>query len=280
MLAVPIQCQTFLTPIQHVIIIVQENRTPDNLFQDPTLITNGADIAKAIDPHAVPLGVCWDIGHSNSSWWGDEKAQHTGSFCPGNSYVPANCKGPSFCLNDTHVENTSQDKTIQPYWDIAETYGFANYFFQTNQGPSFPAHQFLFGGTSSTASYPVTGQVQGTSFPAYRLFNADLTSPLSTYDYGCTAPTGFPTADIDPTGTEGNFFEPTDIYPPLLPYGYPCYEHWTLADQLDSAGLHWRYYGYANSSLNTGDLWNTPNAIEHICQGLPGGQCDKATFLL
>src|SRR5215472_1496384 len=31
--------------IQHVVIIFQENRTPDNLFQDPNLINAGADIA-------------------------------------------------------------------------------------------------------------------------------------------------------------------------------------------------------------------------------------------
>ena len=30
--------------IQHVVIIFQENRTPDNLFQDPVLIKKGADI--------------------------------------------------------------------------------------------------------------------------------------------------------------------------------------------------------------------------------------------
>jgi hypothetical protein len=39
--------------------------------------------------------------------------------------------------------------TIQPYVDIALDYGWANYMFQTNEGPSFPAHQFLFGGTSA-----------------------------------------------------------------------------------------------------------------------------------
>jgi phospholipase C len=31
--------------IQHVVVIFQENRTPDNLFQDPVLIAHGADIA-------------------------------------------------------------------------------------------------------------------------------------------------------------------------------------------------------------------------------------------
>ena len=38
---------------------------------------------------------------------------------------------------------------VQPYFDIATSYGFANYMFQSNQGPSFPAHQFLFTGTSA-----------------------------------------------------------------------------------------------------------------------------------
>ena len=35
------------SPIQHVIIIFQENRTPDNLFQSPTLIAEGATIAQS-----------------------------------------------------------------------------------------------------------------------------------------------------------------------------------------------------------------------------------------
>ena len=35
------------TPIQHVVIIFQENRTPDNLFHDPVLIARGADIVSS-----------------------------------------------------------------------------------------------------------------------------------------------------------------------------------------------------------------------------------------
>ncbi|MGB9031718.1 MAG: hypothetical protein WCC27_16475 [Acidobacteriaceae bacterium] len=45
--------QTLKTPIQHVIIVVQENRTPDDLFQDPNLTNNGADISKFTDG-AIP----------------------------------------------------------------------------------------------------------------------------------------------------------------------------------------------------------------------------------
>ncbi|HKB97647.1 MAG TPA: hypothetical protein VKD23_02550, partial [Terriglobales bacterium] len=37
--------------ILHVVVIFQENRTPDNLFQDPVLISRGADIAKSGKDH-------------------------------------------------------------------------------------------------------------------------------------------------------------------------------------------------------------------------------------
>jgi hypothetical protein len=51
--------------IQHVVVIVQENRTPDNLFHDPVLIGRGADIASSgimssgatIRLEPTPLGV-------------------------------------------------------------------------------------------------------------------------------------------------------------------------------------------------------------------------------
>jgi hypothetical protein len=47
----PAYAGSFNTPIQHVIVIVQENRTPDNLFgADTALIHAGA--------HIVPFGNC------------------------------------------------------------------------------------------------------------------------------------------------------------------------------------------------------------------------------
>src|SRR5258708_37906740 len=41
---------------------------------------------------------------------------------------------------------------IDPYLTLAADYGWANKMFQTNQGPSYPAHQFLFGGTSAPSA--------------------------------------------------------------------------------------------------------------------------------
>jgi hypothetical protein len=45
------------------------------------------------------------------------------------------------------VTNTDGSKggLLDPYLTLATRYGWANRMFQTNQGPSYPAHQFLFG---------------------------------------------------------------------------------------------------------------------------------------
>ena len=57
-----------------------------------------------------------------------------GTTCPSNPQF-------KFVDNSTGIVN--------PYLTLATQYGWANYMFQTNQGPSFPAHQFIFGGTSA-----------------------------------------------------------------------------------------------------------------------------------
>jgi hypothetical protein len=52
---------------------------------------------------------------------------------------------------------------------------------------------------------------------------------------------------------------------------YPCFEHPTLTDLLDGAGIPWRYC----SGVPNG-IWTAPNAISHICnnsQSGGGGKC-------
>src|SRR5208282_2095531 len=71
--------------VQHVIIVIQENRTPDNLFnQDSTLVANGAHVQPSYQGNlnqAPPcnsttgttgilmtpasLGTTWDTGHNH-----------------------------------------------------------------------------------------------------------------------------------------------------------------------------------------------------------------------
>ena len=49
-----------------------------------------------------------------------------------------------------YVDNSTRaGRPVQPYLDIVKFYGWANNMFQTNQGDSYTAHQFLFGATSA-----------------------------------------------------------------------------------------------------------------------------------
>ena len=71
--------QTYSTQIKNVIVVIQENRTPDNLFQDPNLINAGADIASSGacgtgQNNHVTLGSrtlqdCADPDHSHQPAW-------------------------------------------------------------------------------------------------------------------------------------------------------------------------------------------------------------------
>jgi len=123
---------------------------------------------------------------------------------------------------------------VAPYLTMAQTYTFADHMFQTNQGPSFPAHQFIISGTSAPS-------VGSTSFVA----NTPVGHNAGT-DTGCTAP---PTQYVDQINTAG-------VLTPI----YPCFEHQTLTDLLNTANISWRYYAPL-----AGSIWTAPNAIEHMC---------------
>jgi phospholipase C len=74
---------------------------------------------------------------------------------------------------------------------MAEQYVFADRMFQTNQGPSFPAHQFIISGTSA----PSAGS---------DLFVAENPAGVSNANAntGCTAPPAEYVNVINPAGAE------------------------------------------------------------------------------
>src|SRR5579863_4331169 len=193
--------------IQHVVVIFQENRTPDNLFQDPVLVSRGADIQNyGIDSKgnkimlvAGPLNTDYDMGHGHLSFldlYDNGKmdgADKNGSTCI--KGAPPTCPPPNPWFQ------YAQPSDVAPYFQMAETYTFADRMFQTNQGPSFPAHQFILSGTSAPTE---TSDLFAAENPAE---GADAV--------GCVAPAGDIVALIDPTGVESSSM-------------YPCFEHATV----------------------------------------------------
>lgn len=138
--------------IQHVLVVVQENRTPDTLFHDPVLIARGADIGSSgvnssghtVSLTAMPLGIDYDLGHAHSDF---VKMYNNGKM-DGADKVNVSCSG-SNCPPPNPQFKYVQASDVGPYFQMAEQYAFADRMFQTNQGPSFPAHQFIISGTSA-----------------------------------------------------------------------------------------------------------------------------------
>jgi len=226
--------------IKHVVIIFQENRTPDNLFHDQTLINNGADIASSgqagnntITLASTPLGIDYDLSHAHAAFLD----MYDGGKMDGANNIPISCaKGATGCPPPNPQYLYVQQSDVQPYFDMAEQYTFGDRMFQTNEGPSFPAHQFIISGTSA----PATGS---TSFIADNATGVQNASQQT----GCLAPPTEYVYTITATGSET-----TTIY--------PCADHLTLLDELDTKGITWRYY-----TPSAGLLWTGPNAIEHLC---------------
>ena len=229
--------------INHVVIIFQENRTPDNLFHDPVLINRGADIAstglnsqnQTITLAPTPLVTQYDLGHSHhaflSSW--------NNGLMNGADQVNVTCQdGTNNCAPPNPQYMYVQASDVQPYFTMAENYTFGDRMFQTNQGPSFPAHQYIISGTSA-----ITEKSN---------FNVSENPTNTNQQAGCIAPPGGFVKIIDTTDSNPLTNETQTIY--------PCFEHPTLTDLLDAKSINWKYYAPI-----VGSIWTAPNAIQHMC---------------
>jgi phospholipase C len=262
-----------LPHFDHIIIVFQENRTPDNLFGSApgsSLACGGNDPFE----HGVDIENC---GHQGSSMVWLAARDLDDSFDPGHAHAnwTAQCDAGSggVCQMDEACQlegNTKcfsyvPESQVDPYFQIAKKYGFANYMFQTNQGPSFPAHQFIFSGTSAPVPYNDKSG-EWTWFAAEN--PAGISKPGQ--NTGCTAPQAEYVQLIDNNDSEGSC-------PGNDPHcGRPCYEHapgptytnGTLADLLMTNNITWKYYTPMVDQQNdifTYGLWVAPISIGHLC---------------
>jgi phospholipase C len=100
--------------------------------------------------------------------------------------------------------------------------------FQTNQGESFPAHQFLVSGTSAPSD-------------SSDLFVSD--DPIHGLSVGCSSPASTLVPTIAPDGKRS--------------FVYPCFDRSSLIDLIVSAGLTWKYY-----AASTQQIWAAPNSLQ------------------
>lgn len=243
---------TSLSPgkyIKHVVIIVQENRSFENVFAG----WPGADApmygrmhtGKRVKLHQMTYSDdCFtvkgtpecDLGHlwkeAITGWNGgkmngfDLEGTGTEGFGPPAGTIP-------YAYLD-HAE-------IAPYRAMAKDYVLADHMFPTEFGTSFTSHQDLIAGTT---------QID----PTHSLVDIPLPAP----PWGCEAPS------ITTTVLVNTQRQLSDNGP------FPCLTQYaTIADTLDAKQVSWKYYAPAinNGAAFGGLVWSAFSAIKKVYDG-------------
>ena len=170
------------TPIKHVIIIMQENRSFDNLFNGfpgADTVTSGMSNGVVVPLQPVPLEQGTDVGHSHRDWYEDYNGGKMDGFAHAGSYPIPN-------LPYAYVP---QSETV-PLWTLAKAYTLGDRMFQSSTGPTFEAHQYMIAGQSAGAAGNPNDSnawgcdsAPGTTVPMIGPNGTTLPGPYPCFDY-------------------------------------------------------------------------------------------------
>jgi len=190
-------------PIKHVVFIIKENHSFDNLFARFPGV-DGATYAM-VGSRKIPLGVTpdhllFDIDHGGSA---ATKAVDNGRMDAFHRL------GGAVQFGHDYADSAYEEKEIPAYWKYAESYALADHFFSTIMGPSFPNHLVTIAGIDGgVVDNPVGSEL----------------SP----SWGCDAPQSSRVRALAPNGA--------------VKYVFPCFDFKTLADEAQAGHVSWRYY--------------------------------------
>ncbi len=231
--------------IRHVVIVIQENRSFDNLFATfPGADgTRHGEMKSGSKEVRVPLkeadlGEPCDFSHGYANYRNDyDGGKMDGFNLEGGG---KRCPGKAAAAPYQYVKPSQ----VRPYWDIARTYVLADRMFQTQGSGSFTAHQDLIAG--------------GTTIdPEQRESIVDFPSRMP---WGCDAPAGTVTSLLVAGSGAGR---------PKYEGGkgpFPCLAYATLRDALDAQAVSWKYYTPSEPG-GTGKLWDAFDAIAAVRNG-------------
>lgn len=215
------------SPIQHVVIVVQENRTFNDLFAtfpggDGT--TYGKVEANpncsppiqagTIPLQKVPLSVPSDMNHSYPAY---QQARDSANM---DGFDLVHFHGGAGLPECTFPYQYTDPGAIVPYWDMAQQYALAEHMYTTQGSDSFTAHQDLIrGGTEVERGKALI----------------DLPTCGICW-WGCDARNGTTTHLVT---EQGAYLQ--------RPGPFPCTRHFripypTLRNLMDAKGITWKYY--------------------------------------
>jgi len=221
--------------IQHIVIVVQENRSFNNLFYGfpgATTATYGYDThGNKITLQPIGLETTWDLEHDSNGFF---------TACNGTGSIPGtNCQMNGFdgeywgchsCPNQNPPYSYVPNSETTPYFDMGKQYVLADQMYASNlDASSFISHQYI-----------IAAQAEGSvNFP----WGA----------WGCDGGSGDMIGIIGPNRS--------------VPDGYQqaCYSDTSLGQEADNAGVSWGFY---TSTINgDGGIWSAYQANQYVYYG-------------
>ena len=176
----PTPVPTAASKIKHIVIIMQENRSFDNLFMGfpgADTVMSGMSNGVQVNLQPVPYEQGTDVDHSHEGWYKDYNGGAMDGFAHATKYPIPN-------LPYAYVP---QAETV-PLWSLAKAYTLGDRMFQSNTGPSFVAHQYLIAGQSAETDNNPNGTwgcdaAAGTTVPLLGPNGTSLPGPFPCFDY-------------------------------------------------------------------------------------------------
>ena len=225
--------------IQHVVIIVQENRSFNDLFYGfpgARTATYGYDTnGNKITLQPVPLETTWDIEHDSHGF--EAACNGTGSIpgtdCKMNGFDHESwgCRGN--CPNQNPPYSYVPHEETKPYFAMGKQYVLADQMYASNfDASSFISHQYIIAAQAESS----------VNFP----YGA----------WGCPGGSGETISIVGPDRK--------------VPDGYqrPCYTDTSLGQEADNASprVTWAYYAASYSGDYPG-IWSAYQANNHVYYG-------------
>ncbi len=218
--------------IKHVVWIVQENRSFNDMFEGypgaKTAASGRDSYGNTIALQPISLKTVYEIDHSAFAMF---------SACHGRGKLPGTkCRMDGFNLERLYSGPRDGQygyvphRESKPYWDMAHEWVLADRTFASQLDESFVAHQYIIAAQADSS------------------VNVPFASP-----WGCG-------------GEKSNVVSILRHDRSSRGVQRPCFDYQTLGDELDNAGLPWRFYTSRYSKPMSG-YWSGYQAVRHIFDG-------------
>lgn len=224
------------TPIKHIVLIIQENRSFDTLFSGfpgaDSATTGTTHDGRTLPLHVVKLEDGIDPDHTHAAFL--------------TQFANGKMDGFDLIAMRDIAKDTPLDPSVYPlavvdrnesriYWELARHYTLTDHLFQSQSSETFTSHLYLVAGDAD-------------SF---------IDNP-SGFPWGCDSPAGTRERRLRPDGTidAGQF---------------PCFTMRTIADEMDARHVSWAYYSPAvvkhGEYIDSGAIFSTFDAIKNVRYG-------------